>query len=65
MESPAASSSASTNPTADQTTPIRPDPLVFTVGGEFTRWKPDVIGSVPGWAQTRPGPTRGHPYYVL
>ena len=46
MESPAASSSASTNPTTDQTTPIRPDPLVFTVGDEFTRWKPNVIGSV-------------------
>ena len=64
MESPASSSSASTDLTADQATPIRPDPLVFTVGGGFTRRKPDVIGSVPGWAQTRPGPTRGHPYSI-
>ena len=41
--------------------PIRPDPLVFTVGGGLSCRKSDVIGSVPGWAQTRPGPTRGHP----
>ena len=64
MESPASSSSASTNLTVDQATPIRPDPLVFTVGGGFTRRKPNVIGSVLGWAQTRPGPTRGHPYSI-
>ena len=64
MESPASSSSASTDPTADQATPIRPDPLVFTVDSGFTRRKPDVIGSVPGWAQTWPGPTRGHPYSI-
>ena len=50
MESRAASSSASTDPTADQTTPIRPDPLVVAVSGGFSRRKPNVIGSVPGWA---------------
>ena len=61
MESPAASFSTSTDSTADQTTPIWPDPLVFAVGGGFSRRKPNVIGSVSGWAQTRPGPTRGHP----
>ena len=59
-ESPAASSSASTNPTMDQTTPIQPNPLVFAVGGGFSRQKPDVIESVVGWAQTLLGPTRGH-----
>ena len=47
-ESPAASSSALTNPTADQTTPIQPNPLVFAVGGGFSRRKPDVIESVAG-----------------
>ena len=60
MESLAASSSASTNPTANQTTPIQPDPLVFAIGSVFSRRKPDVIESVSGWAQTRPGPTHGH-----
>ena len=61
MESSAASLSASTDPIADQTTPIRPNLLVFAIGGEFSRRKPDVIESVPSWAQTRPGPTHGHP----
>ena len=59
-ESPAASSSALTNPTADQTTPIQPNPLVFAVGGGFSHQKPDVIESVAGWAQTLLGPTHGH-----
>ena len=61
MESSAASSSASTNPTADQTTPIRPNLLVFAVGGEFSHRKLDVIESVPSWAQTQPGLTHEHP----
>ena len=65
MESQAASSSASTNPTADQTTPIRPDPLVFAVGGGFSRRKPDVIESVSGWAQTRPGPSSDLSQYQM
>ena len=60
-ESPAASLSALTNPTADQTTLIQPNPLVFAVGGGFSRRKPDVIESVAGWAQTLLEPTRGHP----
>ena len=29
------------------------------VGGGSMFRRPEVIGSVPGWAQTRPGPTRG------
>ena len=53
MESLAASLLTSTDLTANQTTPIRPDPLVFTVGGRFTRWKPNVIGSVSGWVGDR------------
>lgn len=61
MESPAASSLASTDPTADQITPIRPDLLVFAVSGGFSRRKLDVIGLIPGWVQTQPEPTRGHP----
>ena len=62
MESLAALSSTLTDPTADQTTPIRPDLLVFAVSGGFSRRKYDVVGSVLGWAQTRPGSTRGHPH---
>ena len=65
MESLAASSQASTDLTADQTTPIRLDLLVFAVGGGFSRRKPDVIELVSGWAQTQPEPTRGHPYNSL
>ena len=65
MESLAASSQASTDLTADQTTPIRLNLLVFAVGGGFSRRKPDVIELVSGWAQTRPEPTRGHPYNSL
>ena len=38
------------DPTADQSGPIRIDLWVFTVGGESSRQKPDVIGSVAGWA---------------
>ena len=45
----------------NQSNPIWPDLLVFAIGGEFSHWKPDVIGSVAGWAQTQPRPTRGHP----
>ena len=65
MESPAASLSASTDSTANETTSIQLDLLVFAVGSRFSCWKLDVIGLVLGWAQTRPGPTRGHPYNQL
>ena len=61
MESSAASSSTLIDSIADQTTPIRPNSLVFAVGGRFSRRKLDVISSVPSWAQTWPGPTHGHP----
>ena len=58
----AASSSASTDLTTDQTNLIHPDPLVFAIDSGFSRRKLDVIRSIVGWAQTRPRPTRGHPY---
>ena len=60
-EPPTASSSSSTDLTADQSNPIRPNVFIFLVGGGFSRWKPKVIKSVAGWAQTRPGSTHGHP----
>ena len=40
----------------------RVDPTPSPVGGGSGFLQPDSIGSVSGWAQTRPGPTRGHPY---
>ena len=44
-------------------TKIRPPkPSPFTVGGGSKNGKPEMIGSVPSWAQTQPGPTRGQPY---
>ena len=43
-----------------------PKPTPFTVGNGSKNGKPEMIGSVPGWAQTRPGLTRGQPYrYAL
>ena len=41
---------------------IQPKLLVFAIDGRLSRRKPDVIGSVAGWAHTRPRPTHGHPY---
>ena len=52
----------STDPTVVHRIPIRLDPRLPAVGGGLFNVPPDVSGSVPGWVQTRPGPTRGHPY---
>ena len=51
--------------------PTRPPPigglnhptrLLRRVGGRCIFFPPDFVGSVPGWAQTRLGPTRGQLY---
>ena len=39
-----------------------PDPITLAVGSRCVSLSPDSGGSVLGWAQTRPGPTRGQPY---
>ena len=52
----------STDPTVVHRSPIQLDPRFPVVGSGSFNFSPDVSGSVPGWAQTRPGPTRGHPY---
>ena len=54
----------STDPTVVHRIPIRLDPRLPAVGGGSFNVPPDVSGSVLGWAQTRPGPTRGHPYLI-
>ena len=39
-----------------------PNRLLSPVGNGSGHGKPEVIESISGWAQTRPGPTRGQPY---
>ena len=39
----------------------RPD---YSAGRRRCIFPPDSCGSVPGWAQTRPGPTRGQPRLI-
>ena len=54
--------------------PIRPPPvdglnrpiqLLRRVDGGCIFFSPDSGGSIPGWAQTRPGLTRGQPYVCV
>ena len=41
---------------------VSSDPIFCLVGGGFENLELDLVGSVVGWAQTQPGPTRGDPY---
>ena len=54
-----------TNPSATCWRFDLPDPSTPVVGGGRDFLPPDSVGSVPGWAQTWPGPTHGQPYLCL
>ena len=55
----------SIDPTVVHWSPIRLDPRFSAICGRSFNFSPDVSGSVSGWAQTRPGPTHGHPYNII
>ena len=43
---------------------VRSDLIFWLVSGGSKNLEPDLVGSVASWAQTWPGPTRGHPYEI-
>ena len=49
-------------PTGEPLTSNHPNHCHRRVGSGFRFRRLDLVGSIPGWAQTRPGLTRGHPY---